>query len=72
MLMLDTGLRMGELINLKIDDIHMNEGLLKVSGKVRKNVLCPWVAMRKGRFRDIYSGIVPNHFSGVLTMSFYR
>ena len=32
MLMLDTGLRMGELINLKMDDVHMNEGLLKVMG----------------------------------------
>jgi integrase/recombinase XerC/integrase/recombinase XerD len=36
MLMLDTGLRMSELINLKMGDIHMNEGLLKVLGKGKK------------------------------------
>jgi site-specific recombinase XerD len=41
MLMLDTGLRMGELINLKMDDIHMNEGLLKVIGKGKKERIVP-------------------------------
>ena len=41
MLMLDTGLRMGELINLKIGDIHMNEGLLKVLGKGKKERIVP-------------------------------
>ena len=40
-LMLDTGLRMGELINLKMDDIHMNEGLLKVVGKGKKERIVP-------------------------------
>ena len=41
MLMLDTGLRMGELINLKMDDVHMNEGLLKVMGKGKKERIVP-------------------------------
>jgi site-specific recombinase XerD len=41
MLMLDTGLRMGELINLKMDDIYMNEGLLKVMGKGKKERIVP-------------------------------
>jgi site-specific recombinase XerD len=41
MLMLDTGLRMGELINLKMEDIHMNEGLLKVLGKGKKERIVP-------------------------------
>jgi len=41
MLLLDTGLRMGELINLKMDDVHMNEGLLKVIGKGRKERIVP-------------------------------
>jgi integrase/recombinase XerC/integrase/recombinase XerD len=41
MLMLDTGLRMGELINLKMDDVHMNEGLLKVIGKGKKERIVP-------------------------------
>jgi site-specific recombinase XerD len=41
MLLLDTGLRMGELINLKMDDVHMNEGLLKVIGKGKKERIVP-------------------------------
>ncbi|MFC1983078.1 tyrosine-type recombinase/integrase [Chloroflexota bacterium] len=41
MLLIDTGLRMGELINLKMDDVHMNEGLLKVMGKGRKERIVP-------------------------------
>ena len=41
MLMIDTGLRISELINLKIEDIHMNEGLLKVIGKGKKECIVP-------------------------------
>jgi site-specific recombinase XerD len=41
MLMLDTGLRMGEIINLQMDDIHMNEGVLKVIGKGKKERIVP-------------------------------
>ena len=41
MLMLDTGLRMGELINLKMDDVNLNEGLLKVMGKGKKERIVP-------------------------------
>ena len=41
MLLLDTGLRMGELINLKLDDVYMNEGLLKVMGKGKKERIVP-------------------------------
>jgi len=41
MLLIDTGLRMSELINLKMDDVHMNEGLLKVMGKGRKERIVP-------------------------------
>ena len=41
MLMIDTGLRMGELINLKMDDVHMNGGLLKVIGKGKKERIVP-------------------------------
>ncbi len=36
MLLLDTGLRIGELVNLKMDDVHMDEGYLKVLGKGKK------------------------------------
>ncbi|MFC1969384.1 tyrosine-type recombinase/integrase [Chloroflexota bacterium] len=36
MILLDTGLRIGELINLNMDDVHMDEGYLKVMGKGKK------------------------------------
>ncbi len=32
---------MGELINLKMDDVHKNEGLLKVMGKGKKERIVP-------------------------------
>jgi integrase/recombinase XerD len=38
-LLLDTGVRIGELINLKMDDMNINEGLLKVMGKGKKSIL---------------------------------
>ncbi len=41
MILLDTGLRIGELINLKMEDIHMDEGYLKVMGKGRKERIVP-------------------------------
>jgi site-specific recombinase XerD len=41
MLLLDTGLRVGELINLKMDDVHMDEGYLKVMGKGKKERIVP-------------------------------
>ncbi|UCG54642.1 MAG: tyrosine-type recombinase/integrase, partial [Dehalococcoidia bacterium] len=44
MLLLDTGLRMGELINLKMEDVYMNEGLLKVMGKGKKERIVPMVS----------------------------
>ena len=36
MILLDTGLRIGELVNLKMEDVHMDEGYLKVLGKGKK------------------------------------
>ncbi len=41
MLLLDTGLRIGELINLKLDDINIDEGLMKVLGKGKKERMVP-------------------------------
>ncbi|MFC2122525.1 tyrosine-type recombinase/integrase [Bacteroidota bacterium] len=41
MILLDTGLRIGELINLKMDDVHMDEGYLKVMGKGKKERIVP-------------------------------
>jgi len=41
MILLDTGLRIGELVNLKIDDVHLDEGYLKVLGKGKKERIVP-------------------------------
>ena len=41
MLLFDTGLRIGELINLKMGDTHLNDGFLKVVGKGRKERIVP-------------------------------
>lgn len=41
MILLDSGLRIGELINLKMGDVHMDEGLLKVMGKGKKERIVP-------------------------------
>ena len=41
MLLLDTGLRIGELISLKMDDIHIDDGLMKVMGKGKKERMVP-------------------------------
>lgn len=41
MLLLDTGIRIGELITLTMADVHMNEGFLKVMGKGRKERIVP-------------------------------
>jgi site-specific recombinase XerD len=41
MILLDTGLRIGELVNLKVDDVHMDDGYLKVTGKGKKERIVP-------------------------------
>jgi len=41
MILLDTGLRIGELINLNTGDTHMDEGFLKVMGKGKKERIVP-------------------------------
>ena len=41
MILLDTGLRLGELVNLKLNDIHLDEGFLKVIGKGNKERIVP-------------------------------
>jgi integrase/recombinase XerC/integrase/recombinase XerD len=41
LILLDTGLRIGELVNLKMDDVHMDEGYLKVLGKGKKERIVP-------------------------------
>jgi integrase/recombinase XerC/integrase/recombinase XerD len=41
MILLATGLRIGELVNLKMDDVHMDEGYFKVMGKGKKERTVP-------------------------------
>jgi integrase/recombinase XerC/integrase/recombinase XerD len=41
MLLLDTGLRMGELLNLRMKDVQLDQGLLKVLGKGKKERVVP-------------------------------
>jgi len=41
MLLLDAGPRIGEVINLKMEDAHINEGFLKVMGKGKKERIVP-------------------------------
>ena len=41
MLLLDTGMRIGEMVNLRMDDIHMDEGFIKVMGKGRRERIVP-------------------------------
>jgi site-specific recombinase XerD len=41
MLLIDTGLRIGELVNLKIEDVNLSDGLLKVMGKGKKERIVP-------------------------------
>ena len=41
MILLDCGLRIGEVIHLKMKDVHMNEGFLKVLGKGKRERIVP-------------------------------
>ena len=41
MLLLDSGLRIGETIRLRIDDLHLSEGIVKVMGKGKKERFVP-------------------------------
>ncbi len=56
MMLLDTRLRIAELINLKIRVIHMNEDFLKVTGKGKKERIVP-IGNNKELYKDIFSGI---------------
>ncbi len=41
MILIDTGVRIGELVNLKMDDLHLGEGVFKVMGKGQKERIVP-------------------------------
>ena len=70
MLMLDTGFRMGELINLKMDDVHMNEGLLKVLGKGKKERIVPMGSNAQRALQRYLFRYRPKPFARTLIMSF--
>ena len=70
MILLDTGLRIGELVNLKMDDVHMDEGYLKVMGKGKKE-RCLLVIMLKGRYSATCSDSGLNRIILLLVMYSY-
>jgi integrase/recombinase XerC/integrase/recombinase XerD len=41
MMLIDAGLRIGEIIRLKMDDLHLDEGIIKVMGKGKKERFVP-------------------------------
>jgi len=41
MLLLDIGMRIGEMVHLRMGDIHMDEGFIKVMGKERRERILP-------------------------------
>ena len=41
MMLLDSGLRIGEIVRLKMDDLHLDEGIIKVLGKGKKERFVP-------------------------------
>jgi integrase/recombinase XerC/integrase/recombinase XerD len=41
MMLLDAGLRIGEIIRLKMDDLHLDEGIIKVPSKGKKERFVP-------------------------------
>jgi len=51
------GLRVSELVNLKISDLHLNTGFLKVVGKGNKERIVPTGSVVKKRLEDYISSI---------------
>jgi len=41
MMLLDAGLRIGEIVRLQMDDLHLDEGIIKVLGKGKKERFVP-------------------------------
>lgn len=55
MILLDTGLRIGELINLSMEDTQMDEGYLKVLGKTNHELFPPYYDHLKVRLTSLKS-----------------
>lgn len=58
MLLLDIGLRIGELVNLKMEDVHVNEGFLKVMSKGREECIVPISGTMLGRHYSAISSAI--------------
>lgn len=56
------GLRVSELINLKISDLFFNEGFIKVTGKGDKQRFVP-IMDHTQKFIDIYKNEIRNHLN---------
>jgi site-specific recombinase XerD len=41
MMLLDSGLRIGEIVRLKTNDLHLDEGIIKILGKGKKERFVP-------------------------------
>ena len=56
------GLRVSELINLKISDLFFNEGFIKVTGKGNKQRFVP-IMEHTQKYIDIYKNEIRNHLN---------
>lgn len=56
------GLRVSELINLKISDLFFNEGFIKVTGKGDKQRFVP-IMQHTQKYIDIYKNEIRNHLN---------
>lgn len=56
------GLRVSELINLKLSDLFFDEGFIKVTGKGDKQRFVPIVAITQ-KYINIYRGEIRNHLN---------
>jgi site-specific recombinase XerD len=72
MLLLDSGIRIGELVNLQLDDIYINDGLLKVMGKGKKERMARLAIKPKKHCKATYSDIDQNLPILMSTTYFYQ
>lgn len=72
MLMIDTGMGVKELVNLKFEDIQMDEGLIKVMGKGKRERIVPFGSKVQRSLQRYFSATGLSLFIRILIMSFYQ